>query len=273
MTDEPARPGAPAPAGIDTSVSHVARIWNYWLGGRDNYPVDRQVGDEILRILPEVADLARASRAFLIRAVTHLAREAGARQFLDIGTGLPTANNTHEIAQAAAPESRIVYVDNDPLVLVHANALLTGTAEGATAYIDADLRDPAAILEKAAETLDMSRPVVLLLMGIVEFITDDAEAQAVVEHLTGALPSGSHVVFYDGTAVVHPERSAEVAAAWNATGNAPLVLRSPERMAGFFTGLELLEPGLVPLNRWRPGPVEVGADRDVDAYCAVARVP
>jgi S-adenosyl methyltransferase len=260
--------------GIDTSVSHVARIWNYWLGGVDNYPVDRQVGDQIVEMLPDVPVLARASRAFLTRAVTYLGGVAGVRQFLDIGTGLPTVDNTHEVAQRVAPESKIVYVDNDPLVLAHARALLTSAPQGATAYIDADLRDPEKILAIAAETLDFGEPVALMLMGIVEFLTDDAEAYAVVRRLIEALSPGSYLVMYDGTNVVHREASDRIVEVWNSSGNAPLVLRSPEQLGRFFDGLELLDPGLVSVSRWRPEAMPQGGEPDeVDAYGAVGRKP
>ncbi|QXJ25542.1 SAM-dependent methyltransferase [Actinomadura graeca] len=258
---------------IDTTVSHVARIWNYWLGGKDNYPVDREVGDQILGMLPDVARLARASRLFLNRVVWHMAAEAGIRQFIDIGTGLPTVDNTHEVAQRAAPESRIVYVDNDPLVLAHAQALLTSTPEGATAYIDADLRDPGHILEAAAGTLDFSRPIGLTLMGILEFITDDDEAYSIVRRLLDGLPSGSYFAMYDGTNVVHGEASDRIVEVWNASGNAGLVLRSPEQITRFFDGLELLEPGVVSVTRWRPE-VTVGEPPEaVDAFGGLGRKP
>jgi S-adenosyl methyltransferase len=257
--------------GIDTSVSHVARIWNYWLGGTDNYAVDREIGDQIVAMLPDVPVLARASRAFLARAVRYLAGAAGIRQFLDIGTGLPTVDNTHEVAQRVAPESKIVYVDNDPLVLVHARALLTSAPEGATAYIDADLREPEKILSMAAETLDFSRPVALMLMGIVEFLTDDDEAYRIVARLVEDLPSGSYLVMYDGTNVVHKEASDRIVEVWNSAGNAPLVLRSPAQIGRFFDGMELVEPGLVSVSRWRPEAKPWGEPDEVDAFGAVGR--
>ncbi|MFG2250787.1 SAM-dependent methyltransferase [Spirillospora sp. NPDC048823] len=257
---------------IDTSVPHVARIWNYWLGGKDNYPVDREVGDQILGMLPDVARLARASRLFLNRVVWHLAAEAGVRQFIDIGTGLPTVDNTHEVAQRVAPESRIVYVDNDPLVLEHAKMLLTSTPEGMTTYVHADLRDPGRILESAAEILDFGRPIAVTMMGILEFITDDDEAYAIVRRLLDALPSGSYLAMYDGTNVVHGAASDRIVEVWNATGNARLVLRTPEQIERFFDGLEILEPGVVPVTHWRP---EAGGDEPgvVDAFGAVGRKP
>ncbi|SNS09385.1 SAM-dependent methyltransferase [Actinomadura mexicana] len=257
--------------GIDTSVPHVARIWNYWLGGKDNYPVDREVGDQILGMLPDVARLARASRLFLNRVVWHLAAEAGIRQFVDIGTGLPTVDNTHEVAQRAVPESRIVYVDNDPVVLEHAKALLTSTPEGSTSYIHADLRDPGAILEGAAETLDLSRPTAFTLMGILEFVPDNDQACGIVRRLMDAVPSGSYLAMYDGTNVVHGEASDRIVDVWNASGNAQLVLRTPEEIGHFFDGLVLVEPGIVPVTHWRP---DAAAEPEaVDAYGAVGRKP
>ncbi|TMR04729.1 SAM-dependent methyltransferase [Actinomadura soli] len=256
---------------IDTSVPHVARIWNYWLGGKDNYPLDREVGDQILGMLPDVARLARASRLFLNRVVWHLAAEAGVRQFIDVGSGLPTVDNTHEVAQRAAPESKIVYVDHDPLVLQHARALLASTPEGATAYVHADLRDPDRILDAAAATLDFGRPIAFTLMGILEFIPDDDEAFAIVRRLLGAVPPGSYFAMFDGTNVVHGEASDRIVEVWNASGNAPLVLRTPEQIGRFFDGLDLLEPGIVPVTHWRP---EGASEPDaVDAYGGVGRKP
>jgi hypothetical protein len=179
---------------IDTSVTHSARFWNYLLGGRDNYAVDREAAEQILTFIPSLRDTVRAERAFLIRAVQYLVGSAGIRQFLDIGTGLPTANNTHEVAQASEPQSRIVYVDNDPLVLAHARALLTSTPEGATDYLHVDVRDPGTILRQAARTLDFTQPVGLMLLGILNFVTDTDEAHAIVDRLLSALPSGSYLV-------------------------------------------------------------------------------
>jgi hypothetical protein len=259
--------------GIDTTVAHVARVWNYWLGGTDNYVVDRELGDQIVSMLPDVPILARASRVFLARGVRYLAGEAGVRQFLDIGTGLPTVDNTHEVAQRVAPESTIVYVDNDPLVLAHARALLTSAPGGTTAYINADLREPDTILAKAAETLDFSRPVALMLMGIVEFLTDDDEAYQIVGRLVEALSPGSYLAMYDGTNVVHREASDQIMEVWNNAGNTPLVLRTPEQIGRFFDGLELVEPGVVSVSRWRPEAQPYGQPAEVDAFGAIGRKP
>jgi hypothetical protein len=259
------------PFELNTGVPQTARIWNYWLGGRDNFPADRQVGDQILEAFPAIVENARASRAFLARVVRYLAGEAGVRQFLDIGTGLPTANNTHEVAQAVAPESRIVYVDNDPIVLTHARALLTSSPEGATAYVDADLRDPDKVLQEAARTLDFSQPVALMLMGILGHIADDDEARSIVKRLVDAVPSGSYLTLNDGTDT-SPE-VVEAARIWNESANPTYHLRSPDRIARFFDGLELVEPGVVSPPRWHPDPSPSGPPAEVDSFCGVGRKP
>jgi O-methyltransferase involved in polyketide biosynthesis len=256
---------------INTAVPQTARIWNYWLGGKDNYPVDRAVGDQILEAFPAIVENARASRAFLVRAVRYLAGEAGIRQFLDIGTGLPTANNTHEVAQQVAPESRIVYVDSDPVVLAHARALLTSTPEGATAYIDADLRDPDTILREAAGTLDFTRPIAIMLMGILGHIPDDDQARSIVRRLMDAVPSGSFLTMNDGTDT--SEEVVEAARIWNQSANPTYHLRSPERIARFFDGLELVEPGVVSPPRWHPEPGTSGLPPEIDSSCGMGRKP
>ena len=271
MTDEPAGP-APTPSPkIDTSVPYSARIWNYWLGGKDNYPVDRAAGEEYVKVFPGIVDIARHSRYFLARAVRFLAGDAGIRQFLDVGTGLPTVDNTHEVAQRVAPECKIVYVDNDPLVLVHARALLTSTPEGVCDYIDADLHQPATILTGARRILDFSQPIALMMLGIVGHITDDDEARSILAQLIDALPSGSYLVLNDGTSVTR-ER-AEAQDHYNEESPDAYKLRSPELITSFFTGLEVVEPGVVPVSRWRPDPSPFGAPPDVEAYCGVARKP
>ncbi|RBM20741.1 SAM-dependent methyltransferase [Streptomyces sp. PT12] len=248
MTNAQADDGAGTPA-IDSSVPHSARIWNYWLGGKDYYDVDRRAGDAILDIAPGMRAYARADRAFLGRAVTHLAREAGIRQFLDIGTGLPTRDNTHEVAQRIAPESRVVYVDNDPLVLAHARALLGSSPEGATAYLDADLRDPGAILSAAHATLDFSRPVAVMLLGIVNYIADPDEAKAIIGRLLDEAPSGSYLALSHTS--VGPGTD-EAVAYWNEHGTPKLTQRTAAQVTELFDGLELLDPGVVPCSRWRP---------------------
>ncbi|SDO57242.1 O-Methyltransferase involved in polyketide biosynthesis [Streptomyces sp. cf386] len=257
---------------INSSVPHSARIWNYWLGGKDCYEIDRAVGDQIAGGNPAILDIALAQRAFLVRTVEYLVREAGIRQFLDVGTGLPTANNTHEVAQRLVPETRIVYVDHDPVVLAHAEALLTSTPEGATDYIDADLREPEAILEQAAKTLDFSQPVALILLGITAHITDDT-VYGIVGRLVDALPSGSHLVLCDDTEVLNPQAMREMIEQWNEASDNPRVNRSPEELARFFDGLELLEPGVVSVSRWRPSASGDQAPDEVDDFGGVARKP
>ncbi|QKG24236.1 SAM-dependent methyltransferase [Actinomadura verrucosospora] len=257
---------------IDTSVPHSARVWNYWLGGKDNYPVDREVGEQVRAVYPGIVDVARHSRAFLGRAVRYLAGVAGVTQFLDIGTGLPTVDNTHEVAQRVNPACRIVYVDNDPLVLTHARALLSSTSEGACDYISADVRKPDAILERAAATLDFGRPVALMMLGILGNVWDDAEAEAIRDRLVGALAPGSFLALEDGTDKVDPEAAAQ-AEQTRAEAGDPYKLRTPEQIAGYFDGLELLEPGVVSVSQWRPEAIPWGSPAEVTAFCGVARKP
>jgi hypothetical protein len=266
---EEAATGTPGQGKIDTQVPHSARIWNYWLGGKDHYPVDREAGEAFLEIYPDMVQVARAARYFLARTVRYLAGEAGIRQFLDVGTGLPVADNTHEVAQRVAPESRIVYVDNDPLVLVHARALLTSRPEGACAYIDADVRDPARILEAAEATLDFGKPVALMLVGILGHIGDDDEAKSIVRRLTAALPPGSYLTLSDGGNTSEARQVAHERYA--KTGAVPYKLRSPAQITALFDGLDLLEPGVVSVSKWRPDPSPFGPPRHVDTYGGVAR--
>ena len=260
-----------SPPPIDTSQAHSARIWNYWMGGKDNYPVDREAGDGIVAVLPEIVDIAVATRAVLLRMVTHLVREVGIDQFLDIGTGLPTANNTHEVAQTANPAARVVYVDNDPLVLTQARALLTGTPEGATDYVHADLREPATILAHAARTLDLQRPVAITLFGVLPFVGEDEAAKKIIDHLMDALPVGSHLAIVHSTSAVTGEGMEEAVRRWNEAGSAVYHLRTPERITALFDGLELVEPGVVSCPLWHSGPVEVGEAREMDEFCGLAR--
>ncbi|MEO3890730.1 SAM-dependent methyltransferase [Nonomuraea sp. B5E05] len=257
---------------LQPHVPHTARIWNYWLGGKDHFPVDREVGDRVKKIFPVVVELAQADRLFLGRAVRYLTAEAGIRQFLDIGTGLPTQDNTHEVAQQIAPETRVVYVDNDPLVLVHARALLTSSEEGATSYIDADAHDPSYILREAAKTLDFSQPVAIMLLGIMHFISDDDELQRIIDELMAAVPSGSYVAVANTTTAVNGEATAEAVRVWNIDAQPKLKLRTPERIAEFFAGYEMVEPGWVSCSRWRPEPEWDGSlPVEVDQWCGVVR--
>ena len=258
---------------IDTAKAHTARVWNYWLGGRDNYLVDREVGERIRALLPDIVDAARAQRGFLVRVVRYLAADAGIRQFLDIGTGLPTANNTHEVAQATAPGCRVVYVDNDPVIMAHARALLTSTREGVTDYVHADLRDPDTILREAARTLDFTRPIALMLLGIVEHILDTDEACAIVNQLLAALPSGSYLVLCDPTTEVHREGMLEAIRQWNETATPLITARSRQELIRFFDGLELLKPGVVSASLWRPETAELGTPVEVFNFSGVGRKP
>ncbi|MER6407791.1 SAM-dependent methyltransferase [Streptomyces viridosporus] len=270
MTDPAPTPG-PTQQQIDTSVPHSARIWNYWLGGKDNYPVDEEAGDAYTAVFPGIVTIARSSRAFLRRTITHLVDEAGIRQFLDIGTGLPTADNTHEVAQRLAPEARIVYVDNDPMVLAHARALLYSTPEGATAYVDADVLDPDRILAAAAATLDFTRPTALILSNILGHIADYDRARSVVTRLMDALPSGSHLVVNDGSRGIDPvfEQAQD---AYNESGAVPYHLRTVEQITAFFDGLDLVEPGVVPVPLWRPDAASP-APETVAEHGGLARKP
>jgi S-adenosyl methyltransferase len=275
VTDQHA---VPAQSGIDTSVPHSARIWNYWLGGKDNYEADRIAGDQWLATAPEIRDIARASREFLARAVRHLVEQEGVRQFLDVGTGLPTAENTHEVAQRHAPDARIVYVDHDPLVLAHARALLTSSPEGATRYLDADMQDTTTILSGAAEVLDFSRPIALLFMGVLGHVADYDDARALVRTLLEALPAGSFLVVCDGS---EAEAIAEAEQDYAESGALPYVNRSKAEVAGFFEGLEWVEPGLVNVNLWRPPSLEgttplpgrSSTPEPVNAFAGMARKP
>ncbi len=267
MTDTP----------IDTTVAHTARVWNHWLGGKDNYPVDREVGDRIRKLFPQVAEAARGDRLFLRRSVTHLVRDEGVRQFLDIGTGLPTADNTHEVAQRIAPEARVVYVDNDPLVLTHARALLRGTDEGGTRFIGSDLRDTAAVLAAARQTLDFDRPIGLTLMGTMGHFGDVEEALDIVRTYVDALPSGSYLAVCDGVdAHVEPvqeENLAEALQLWQEGVAQEYHMRSVEDFTRYFDGLHLVDPGVVSVYRWRPEPAEIGKVTDLPQYCGLARKP
>jgi O-methyltransferase involved in polyketide biosynthesis len=277
MTDGPEEAPEQAPeqandtaqSGIDTTVPHSARIWNYWLGG--NFAVDRAAGDAWAATFPGVRDIALASRSFLTRSIAYLAADAGIRQFLDVGTGLPTADNTHQVAQRVAPQARIVYVDNDPLVLAHARALLTSTSEGATAYIHADLRDPDKILAEAADTLDFTQPIALILSGVLGHVVDIGQARSIVRGLLAGLPSGSYLSLNDGTSVIGREELEQATQDYNDSGALPYVQRTPEEIASFFDGLELVEPGVVSCPRWRPGPPAGDQPAELDAFGGVGR--
>lgn len=253
---------------IDITVPHSARIWNYWLGGTDNYPVDREAGDQYREAYPEIVDLALASRAFQARVVRFLASEAGLRQFLDVGAGLPAAGNTHEVAQGIAPRSRVVYVDHDPFVVHHGRTQLISTPAGGADYIEADLHQPAEILGAAARMLDFSQPVALLLMGVMGHIEDD-DAYPIVRELLDGLPPASYLALQDGART--SSAFTEAQEGYDDTGAIPYRLRRPEQIAAFFDGLDMVEPGVVPTPRWRPEPDQSSPPPDVEAFGGVAR--
>ncbi|GAA1638050.1 SAM-dependent methyltransferase [Actinoplanes couchii] len=244
MTDERSK--------MDSTVPHSARIWNYWLGGKDNFAVDRAAGDEVIAHIPDIPIGAKAERAFLKRVVTFLVEDAGIRQFLDVGTGLPSADNTHEVAQAADPHSRVLYIDNDPLVMAHARALLTSTPEGACDYVEADLREPATILEAARRTLDFTQPIGLMLLGVVNHLMDDDVAYGAVAELVKAMPAGSYLVLTHSTAEIHGEPMLRAMRETTERGGTPIRARTRVELERFFDGLDLLEPGVVTCSRWRP---------------------
>jgi hypothetical protein len=237
---------------LDTGVAHIARVYNYWLGGRDNFAADRAAAEQAMKAFPGIALSARSNRAFMARAVRYLAAEAGIRQFLDVGTGIPTANNTHEVAQAAAADSRIVYVDNDPIVLAHARALLASDPAGATSYAEADLRDPERVLRAAGQTLDFGQPVALMLMAVLQHVTDDENPYQVVATLVNALPTGSYLTLSHPASDIDAEGNAGVANSLSKTMAEKVRLRGRDEVARFFDGLELVEPGMVQASRWRP---------------------
>ncbi|MDL4772551.1 MULTISPECIES: SAM-dependent methyltransferase [Thermomonosporaceae] len=256
---------------IDTSVPHSARIWNYWLGGKDNYPVDREAGDQYLRVYPGIVNIARNGRQFLRRSVRYLAGEAGVRQFLDCGTGLPTADNTHEVAQRVAPDSHIVYVDHDPLVLEQAKDLLTSTPEGATSYIQADLNDPAEILGLASGGLDLDRPVALLFMGVLGHVDRYEDALSIVRTLMAGLAPGSYLALYDSTDADAALNQAQQE--YDDTGAVPYRLRKPEQIKAYFDGLDVAEPGVVACEDWRPETQTPGGSPRTSTLCGVGRKP
>jgi S-adenosyl methyltransferase len=274
VVNSPRPPDSPKPPrGVDVTVAHPARIWDYWLGGKDNYPADWEVSAQLLSVMPDWIVFARADREFLGRAVRYLADVAGIRQFLDIGTGIPTKNNTHEVAQQVAPESRVVYVDNDPMVLAHAAALLVPAPPGVTDYIDADLNEPDEILQRAARTLNFNKPIAVTLLGILEFITDNAKAYGIVKHLMDSMVADSHLVIAHPTTDIDGEAMRTVEQLWNDSGAVPAKFRSRDEFSHFFNGLKVLEPGVVSLTQWRPDPSTLYADRQLGFYCAVARKP
>ena len=263
----------PARAAFDPTAAHQARIYDYWLGGKDNFAADREAAEQAVAAYPPILRAVRAQRAFLARAVRYLAYDIGVQQFLDIGTGLPTASNTHTVAQAAAPGARVVYVDNDPMVLAHARALLTSMPRGATTYLDADLRDPDEILAGTADLLDFHQPVAVLLIGVLQLIPDSDDPHAIVARLTAAVPSGSWLAVYHPASDIDQDRVAEAVRRVNARSSGTTTLRSHAEIARFFDGLQLLEPGLIQVHRWQPGTAAPGNDDQIAAYAGLARKP
>ena len=241
---------------IDSRVAHSARVHDYWLGGGNNYAVDRLAGDMVKSVYPGIVESVRANRAFLVRAVRFLAADAGITQFLDIGTGFPAGNNTHEVAQAVTPEARVVYVDYDPVVLLHARTLLTSRHAETIDYIDADLRDPAAILGRAARTLDFSRPVAIMLIAVMHLIVDADDPSGIVDTLKAAMAPGSYLALSQVAADIETRQVAEGRRRYNALARERQRHRTKEEVARFFNGLHLVEPGLVPVQQWRPATSE-----------------
>jgi hypothetical protein len=276
VTDElaPAAEQEPeVPPGIDTSRPAQARIYNYWLGGKDNFAVDRDAAERALAMMPDLRRGVRAQRAFLANAVSYLARTEGIRQFLDIGTGIPTANNTHEVAQAVDPDARVVYVDNDPVVLAHARALLTGVREGTTSYLDADLRDAEKILAEAAALLDFRQPIAVLLIGVLQLIPDQDNPGAIVARLVEAVPAGSWLAICHPASDIKTDVENRVLREVNKNNATPTTLRSKDQVLQFFSGLELLDPGLAQVHRWLPGSEAPAMGDDMTAYAGLARKP
>jgi S-adenosyl methyltransferase len=261
---------APPPREIDVTVAHPARVYDYWLGGKDNFAADRAAAERVLEAKPEIRDNVRANRRFLARAVRYLSTEGGIQQFLDIGTGIPTANNTHEVAQAVRPEARVVYVDNDPIVLAHARALLTSVA-GPTMFIDSDLREVKTILSRAGETLNFSRPVAVMLIAVLHLIPDEDDPWGIVASFMDAVPSGSYLVLSHPARDVETERSARAAQRYNENVATPMHRRTRAEVARFLDGLDLVEPGLVQMHQWRAGRGDPVAPSS--GYALVGRKP
>ena len=259
---------------FDTNVPHSARVYDYLLGGKDNYAADRQAGEHLLEAYPNLAFTVRANRAFLARAVRFLAADMGISQFLDIGTGIPAANNTHQVAQAAASDSRVVYVDNDPVVLAHAQALLTSTPEGACDYLDADMHDPDAIVAAAASTLDFTKPVAVMLVGVLQFASDEAKAREIVRRLMTASAPGSFLTISHPASDIDVEQFGEATRRFNeaAPEAERMTLRDHAAVERLFSGLDLVPPGLVRVAEWRPDS-ELHAASPGALWAGIARKP
>jgi O-methyltransferase involved in polyketide biosynthesis len=262
-------PGTDKPSPFDVSVAHPARIYDDWLGGKDNFAADREAAEQVIAANPTVLPGVRANRAFLGRAVRYLTAEAGIRQFLDLGTGLPTAQNTHQVAQALASDARIVYVDNDPMVLAHARALLTSTPDGATAYVPADIRDAEKVLADAAETLDFDKPVAVMALMVLQYIPDEDDPWGIVRQLLEAVAPGSFLTVSDTIRDIDTARVTEGTARLNERMPTRLNLRTRPEWERFFDSLELVDPGIVPLPEWR-GP---GSEHPIPCYAGMGRKP
>ncbi len=256
--------------GIDTSVAHPARVYDYWLGGKDNFAADREAAERVLAATPGLRERVRANRDFLARVVRYLVGPAGIRQFLDLGTGIPSANNTHEVAQSVNPSARVVYVDNDPIVLAHARALLTGTSRGSTDYIQADLRHPEPILQEARRTLDFDQPIAVMLLGVLHLVQDDEDPWGIVERLMAAVPVGSYLAISHPALEIHPGQE-EAQRRYNERVSTPQTLRTRADVARFFANLELVEPGLVQVHQWRPDQDDADQDDAPTAHGGLAR--
>lgn len=275
---EPSQGPADDQPEYDASVPHSARVYNFWLGGTDNFEADREVGEQTKALYPDIVRGVQAQRQFLASAVHYLVTTTGIRQFIDVGTGLPVANNTHEVAQRAAPESRIVYIDNDPLVLAHARALLTSTPEGACTYLHLDALDTDAVLKGASDVLDLSQPTAIMMIGVLHLIQDADDPAGLVRRLMTAVPSGSWLAIAHPASDMAEDQTSAMTDKYNQRVSTAATLRTREEIAGFFDGFDVLPPGVVPLNRWQagePGPATpiVAAPDDLAAYCALARKP
>jgi S-adenosyl methyltransferase len=261
QTSDGTVPGPERPLASYADVAHVARVYDYLLGGKDNFAADREAAEQAIRINPDIVSTARANRAFGIRTTSYLVSQAGLRQFLDIGTGMPTNNNIHEVAQSIAPESRIVYVDHDPIVSTHARALLTSAPQGVTDYIEADLREPGKILAEAAQTLDFSRPVGIMLIAILHLILDRDDPYDLVSQLVNAVAPGSYVVISHTASDIDTGAMISMTNRLNELMAQQSVPRTHREVASFFAGLDLIEPGLVRIPEWRPASVSDAAAR------------
>jgi O-methyltransferase involved in polyketide biosynthesis len=257
---------------LDTGVANSARMWNYWIGGTDNFPADRAAGDHVLEAMPSLPLVARLLRRFLAATVEELTA-AGVRQFLDIGSGLPTADNTHEVAQRSAPESRVVYVDHDPDVIGHARALLTSGPAGATDYIQADLRDWAAISAGARRTLDFSQPVAVLLVAVLHFILDEEDPHQLISRMMADLAPGSYLAIAHAASDIEDDTAAAMARSFNATSSLTITPRDGATVARFFDGMEMTAPGLLPVAEWRGSSPATDAGPGLSCYCGIARKP